>query len=191
MHNFIANDIIAHNTYLGDSASDVATVFGNLSVDASTLFLDSVNNRVGIGTIVEHPYLVKSFVREGNILNAKGEIINNRPLNSDGLNFSNNFNKSEKVVSINGGEIFSTTIPECSLGGNNLLLRKCLSNVNMTRDSDLAISDSCLSEIPNETFLTSCPLPLNNSSTPFGKFSSERNFNLVLEENMFFLFDEF
>ena len=135
--------------------------------------------------------MAKSFVNEGYVLNAKGEIINNLSLNSDDLTFSNNFNKSEKVVSIKGGMIFNTTIPKCSLGGNSFLLRKCLSNVNITRNSDLAILDNCLSVEPKGAFLTSCPCFINNSVTCFGKFSSERNFNLFLEENMFFFSDEF
>ncbi len=144
-----------------------------------------------INTTAEHPYYLKSFVKEGYILNAKGEIINNLPLNSGGLTFSNNFDKSEKVVSIKGGVIFNTTIPKYSLGGNSLLLRKCLSNVNIIRDSDLAILDNCLSVEPRGTFLISCFCFINNSVTSFGKFSSERNFNLFLEENMFFFPDEF
>ena len=49
-HNFIANDIIAHNTYLGDSTADTVAIAGNLSVDSSVLFVDSNNDRVGIGT---------------------------------------------------------------------------------------------------------------------------------------------
>ena len=45
-HNFIANDIVAHNTYLGDSSSDKTTIEGNLSVDSSVLFVDAVGDKV-------------------------------------------------------------------------------------------------------------------------------------------------
>lgn len=47
--NFIANDIVAHNTYFGDSTSDVATLSGNFSVDSPTFFVDSISDRIGIG----------------------------------------------------------------------------------------------------------------------------------------------
>lgn len=142
-----------------------------------------------INTTSEHPYLVKSS-KEGYILNAKGEITNNLPLNSDNLIFSNNFDKSEKVVSINGGIILNTTIPKWSLGGKSFLLRKCLSKVNIIRDSDFAILDNCLSIEPKGTFLTSYPRFINDSVISFGKFSSERNFNLFLGKNIFFFSDE-
>jgi len=49
-HNFIANDIVAHNTYLGNSTADTVTIAGNVSVNTDTLFVDSTNNNVGIGT---------------------------------------------------------------------------------------------------------------------------------------------
>ncbi|MBR9702100.1 hypothetical protein GOV13_04215, partial [Candidatus Pacearchaeota archaeon] len=124
-------------------------------------------------------------------INLNIETTNNLPLNSDGLTSLSNFDNNENVVSINGGVILNTTIPECSLGGNNFLLRKCLSNVNITLESDLDSLDNCLSDALNETFLTSYPFSLNNLSTPIGKFSSERNFNLFLEKNMFFFSDEF
>ena len=70
--NFIANDIVAHNTYLATSSGNVGVgtstpgakldVYGNvsikgnlsvdsnLSVDGSTFFVDSLGNNVGIGT---------------------------------------------------------------------------------------------------------------------------------------------
>ncbi len=39
-HNFIGDDIVAHNTY----------IYGNTSIDGSTFFVDTTNDRVGIGT---------------------------------------------------------------------------------------------------------------------------------------------
>ncbi len=127
----------------------------------------------------------------GYTLNPNIESTNNFPLNSEDATSLSNFDKSENVVSINGGVISNTTIPGCSLGGNNLLLRKCLSNVNITLDSDLDILDICLSLEPNGTFLISYPFFFNNSSTSFGKFSSDRNFGSLLEEDIFFFSNEF
>jgi hypothetical protein len=74
-HNFIGNDIVAHNTYisapttlasnlvvngntiLGDASGDTLTfnastlsIPNNLNIDSNTLFVDAANNRVGIGT---------------------------------------------------------------------------------------------------------------------------------------------
>ncbi|MBI2103950.1 MerR family transcriptional regulator, partial [Candidatus Woesebacteria bacterium] len=63
-HNFIGNNIVAHNTFLGGSitlgavsgdtltfnASTLATP-NNLNIDSNTLFIDAANNRVGIGTV--------------------------------------------------------------------------------------------------------------------------------------------
>jgi len=137
-----------------------------------------------------HPYLVKSF-NKGYVLKEKGEIMNNLPLNSEGLTLFSNFDKSEKITSISGGLNLNTTIPECSLGGKSFLFRKCLSKVNMTRDSDLAILDNCLSVEPKETSLILCPCFINDLITSFGKFSSERNFSLFLEKNIFLFSDEF
>lgn len=124
-------------------------------------------------------------------INLNGETTNNLPLNSEDLILLSNFENNENAVSANGGLILNTIIPECSCGGNNLLLRKCLSNVNITLDSDLAILDNCLSANPDEIFLISCPSLINISSIAFGKFSSERNFSSFFEENMFFFSDEF
>ena len=128
---------------------------------------------------------------QGYALNPNRESTNSLPPNSEGLTCLSNFNKREKVVSINGGWIFNTTIPECSFGGNNLLFKKCLSNVNMILDSACDSLDTFLSLKPNGVFLTLYPFFINNSTTSFGKFSSERNFNLFLEEDIFFFSDEF
>ena len=124
-------------------------------------------------------------------INLNKDITNNLPLNSDEFTFSSSLDNNENVVSINGGEILNTTIPKCSSGGNNLLLRKCLSNVNKTLDSDLAILDTCLSVEFDGTSFTSCPSCISKSLTAFGKFSSERNFSLFLEKSMLFFSDEF
>lgn len=138
--------------------------------------LDShnVNN-----TTEESPYLF--CLMEGYVLNANGEITNNFPLNFVDLTSLNSLDRRNTIESISGGESLNTTIPECSLGGNSFLFRKCLSNVNIIRDSDLAILEICLSVEPNGTFLMLCPCFLNSLSTSFGKFSSERNFNSFLE----------
>ena len=45
-HNFIANDIIAHNTYLAGNVS----LADNFTVDGSTFYVDASSNNVGIGT---------------------------------------------------------------------------------------------------------------------------------------------
>ncbi|MEK6816821.1 MAG: Hint domain-containing protein, partial [Nanoarchaeota archaeon] len=45
-HNFVANGIIAHNTYI----SATTTLASGLVVDTDTLFVDSANNRIGVGT---------------------------------------------------------------------------------------------------------------------------------------------
>ena len=124
-------------------------------------------------------------------INLNKETTNNLPLNPEGLTSLSNFDNNENIVSINGQVILNTIIPECSLGGNNFLLIKCLSNVNITLESDLDSLDICLSDASNEVFLTSYPFFLNNLSTSIGKFSSERNFNSFLEESMFFFSDEF
>lgn len=149
--------------------------------DGSELF--SKEHRVYAGT-----HLNKL---SGYEINLDGEITNNLPLKSEDSILLSNFDNSENVASINGGFILSTIIPECSFGGNNLLLRKCLSNVNITLDSDLAILDNCLSVNPDETFLIPCPSFINKSSTAFGKFSSERNLSLFFEKDIFFFSDEF
>ena len=123
--------------------------------------------------------------------NLNGEIINNLPLNSESLTCLSNFDNNEDVVSINGEAISNTTIPKCFSGGNNLLLRKCLSNVSMILDSDIESFDNCLSVNPNGTSLISCPSCDNNLLIAIGKFSSERNLSLLLEENIFLFSNEF
>ncbi|MDP2908241.1 MAG: hypothetical protein Q8N77_00370 [Nanoarchaeota archaeon] len=45
-HNFIANGIIAHNTYISDNVS----LADNLTVGENALYVDSSAGRVGIGT---------------------------------------------------------------------------------------------------------------------------------------------
>jgi len=135
----------------------------------------------------------KEIERETNyflIRNPNKERINNLPLNSDSLTFSNRFNNDENTVSIIGGWISKKIIPECSLGGNNFLLIKCLSKVKITLDSNLAILDICLSLDFKGAFFTSNPSSFNNSVAFIGKFSSEISLGL-LEENIFFFLNKF
>ncbi|PIN88475.1 hypothetical protein COU61_04765 [Candidatus Pacearchaeota archaeon CG10_big_fil_rev_8_21_14_0_10_35_13] len=66
-----------------------------------------IENGRSINTTGNPPYLVRVFVKGGYVLKAKGEIMNNLPLNSDDLTFSNNLDNSERVMSINGGVIFN------------------------------------------------------------------------------------
>ena len=94
------------------------------------------------------------------IRNPNEDRMNNLPLNSDGLTFLNKFESDENIVSINGGCMSKNIIPECSLGGNNLLLMKCLSNVKITLDSDFAILESSLSLEFKEIFIISKPFSL-------------------------------
>ena len=107
-------------------------------------------------------------------INLNGEITNNLSLNLDGAISLSNFDRSEKVVLINGGVMLNTIIPVCFFGGNNFLLRKCLSKVNMVLDSDLAVLDTCLSVEPEETFLTLYPSFISKSSIAFGDRKSTR-----------------
>lgn len=144
------------------------------------IYKNGIEERVGEGDKLN--YLL--------ILNPKEERINNLPLNSDGFIFLNKFESTENNISIKGGFICMKTIPGCSLGGNNLLLIKCVSNVRMTLDSDLAISDIILSLEFKGTFLISKPFFFNNSVNFIGIFSSERSLGL-LEENIFFFLNKF
>lgn len=124
-------------------------------------------------------------------INLNLERINNLPLNSDSFISFNNFHNKEKIDSIRGGVILNTIIPECSLGGNNFLFRKCLSKVNIILDSDFAISEMSLSFEPREILLILYPFSFSNLSTPIGKFSSEINFNLFLEKCISFFSNKF
>ncbi|MBU2233937.1 NYN domain-containing protein, partial [Patescibacteria group bacterium] len=64
-HNFIGNDIIAHNTYI----SATTTLASDLVVDTNTLFVDSANNRVGIGTTAPNNLLqVQGLINFNNAL---------------------------------------------------------------------------------------------------------------------------
>ena len=120
------------------------------------------------------------------IRNPNEERRNNLPLNSTGLTSLNNFESDENNVSIIGGWMSIKIIPGCSLGGNNSLLIKCLSNVKITLDSSFAISESCLSVAPKCIFLMSKPSSFNNSVNLTGIFSSEISFGL-LEDDIFFM----
>lgn len=140
---------------------------------------------------------IKSVVKKENnnfiyflTRNPNEERMNNLPLNSDGLTFLNKFESDKDTVSINGGCMSKNIIPGCSLGGNNLLLMKCLSNVKIILDSDFAILEISLSLEFRGGFFTSKPLFLNSSVSFIGIFSSEISFGL-LEKNIFFFLNEF
>ena len=132
-HNFIANDIIAHNTYLGDSTADTVTVAGNItasyfigdgsyltglatggnlswnqshantifvpytgatgnvdlgdnnfSVNGTTLFVDSDNGRIGIGTTTPLWKLDISNSTQGIIMSLNKGSQNNPIINTTG-----------------------------------------------------------------------------------------------------------
>lgn len=133
-------------------------------------------------------YLVRF---RGYSLNPNVVTVNNLPSNSEGLTLLNKFNKDENTVLISGGRILMNTIPEYFSGGNNKTLPKCLSKDKITLPSDLAnLAISPLSERKG-AFFTSNPSFSNNFTTLLGTFSSENKFNLLLEDDIFFLFDKF
>ena len=124
----------------------------------------------------------------GNILKSKDESVNNLPLNSEGLTFSNKFNNEENTVLIRGGCILINTIPEYFSGGNSRILPKCLSNVNITLPSDSAKSATSSSSALKGAFFTSKPPFASNSTNLLGIFSSESSFGL--EDDISFLSDQ-
>lgn len=144
-----------------------------------------LQERGGLKSKKENNNLIYSLIR-----NPNEERMNNLPLNSDILTFLSKFESDENATSINGGCISKNIIPECSLGGNNFLLIKCLSKVKITLDSDFAILESSLSLELRGIFFTSKPFSFNSSVSFTGIFSSEMSLGL-LEENIFFFFNEF
>ncbi len=118
--------------------------------------------------------LVYSNEDLGHILKPDVERINNFPLNSSDFIYLNNFRNEKSIESINGGFILRNIIPDDFFGGNFALFKKCLSNVNNTRFSDLANSNICLSFEPNLTLFIS-NLSLDNISiSSKGIFSSAK-----------------
>ena len=77
----------------------------------------------------------------GNTLYPKLVSVNNLPLNSEDLIVLNSLLREYCNVSIKGGFISRNIIPNDSFGGNLSLFKKSLSQVNITRCSDLALSN--------------------------------------------------
>jgi intein/homing endonuclease len=99
----------------------------------------------------------------------------NLPLNSDGLNVLNNLLREYCNESIKGGFISKNIIPNDSFGGNLSLFKKSLSLVNITRCSDLALSNIFGSLDFNLTRTILNPLLDSDLIKPTGMFSSAMN----------------
>ncbi len=88
----------------------------------------------------EHKAYVNNYSL-GKTLKPVIERINNLPLNSEDLIVLNSLLREYCNVSIKGGFISRNIIPNDSFGGNLSLFKKSLSQVNITRCSDLALSN--------------------------------------------------
>ena len=118
-----------------------------------------------------------------------GDTINNLPLNSGVFILLNNLFNKKIIESIVGGCILRNIIPEDSFGGNFILFKKCLSNVNNTLSSDLANSNTCPSFELGLILFASNPFLDNTLMTPKGIFSSTSRGGL--EGDIFFIFYAF
>ena len=99
--NFIANDIIAHNTYLAGNVS----LADNFTVDGSTFYVDASSNNVGIGT-TSPTALLDVYSDAGNLdLNVSGNLYVNSTNVMIGDMSSNITNLAE------GGLAVRSTVP--------------------------------------------------------------------------------
>jgi len=125
----------------------------------------------------------------GKTLNPVKVSMNSLPLNSENLVALNNLLREYCNESIKGGFISKNIIPNDSLGGNLFLFKKSLSLVNITRCSDLALSNifgsldlSLTRTIPN-------PLLDKELIRPIGIFSSATNEISLCDKS--FIFNSF
>ncbi|MBI4093035.1 MAG: NYN domain-containing protein, partial [Candidatus Kerfeldbacteria bacterium] len=124
-HNFVGNDIVAHNTYLQGSAtttgvhhiseylnvtgSATSTVSSGLTVDSNTLVVNANENRVGIGTASPTTTLgVVGATRLNGALTATGAIT-----------FDNLSSASTQCVQATSAGLLSVTGAGCTVAGSS------------------------------------------------------------------------